>query len=127
MEVGVNRRGSSINTLKKKKEEEQMKVFVTALICIVMVGLFIMAAMAAGDAARGKILFNDPKLAGGTAGISCNTCHPNGKGLEKAGDRSDLAQFINTCLVNANKGKPLDPKSADMADLIAYIKSLKTK
>jgi cytochrome c peroxidase len=104
-----------------------MKIFTIALICTVSIGLFVMAALAAGDAARGKILFNDPKLAGGTAGVSCNTCHPNGKGLEKAGDRKDLAEFINRCLVNANKGKPLDPKSADMADLIAYMKSLKGK
>jgi mono/diheme cytochrome c family protein len=104
-----------------------MKLLRIVLICTVTIGLFITVALAAGDAARGKILFNDPKLAGGTAGVSCATCHPNGKGVEKAGDRKDLAQFINTCLVNANKGKAIDPKSADMADLIAYIKSLKGK
>ena len=104
-----------------------MKIFKITGICMVAIGLICAAALAAGDAAKGKILFNDPKLAGGTAGISCNSCHPNGKGVEKSGDRKDLAQFINTCLVNANKAKPLDPKSADMADLIAYIKSLKGK
>lgn len=104
-----------------------MKIFKIACISTLALGLVVTLALAAGDAARGKILFSDPKFAGGTAGVSCNTCHPNGKGLEKAGDRKDLAEFINTCLVNANKGKAIDPKSADMADLIAYIKSLKGK
>jgi cytochrome c553 len=104
-----------------------MKLLAIAVICAAVIGIFIMAAMAAGDAARGKILFNDPKLASGTAGISCNSCHPNGKGVEKAGAREDLARIINACIVKALKGKPLDPKSADMADLIAYIKSLKGK
>jgi cytochrome c553 len=104
-----------------------MKVFKIAFIFTVAIGLLVVVALAASDAARGKILFSDPKFAGGTAGVSCNTCHPNGKGLEKAGNRKDLAEFVNTCLVNANKGKAIDPKSADMADLIAYIKSLKGK
>jgi cytochrome c len=47
--------------------------------------------------------------------------------LEKAGDRTDLPQFINKCIVNALKGKAIDTKSADMGDMIAYIKSLKAK
>ncbi len=104
-----------------------MKIFQIACICMLAIGLIVAIALAAGDAAKGKILFNDPKLGGATAGISCNSCHPNGKGLEQAGARKDLVEFINRCLVNANKGKPLDPKSAEMADLIAYIKSLKGK
>jgi cytochrome c peroxidase len=104
-----------------------MKVLRTAAMCVLALGLVAALALAAGNAERGKKLFNDPRLAGGTAGISCNTCHPDGKGLEKAGDRADLAKIINACIVKTNKGKALDPKSADMADLIAYIKSLKEK
>ena len=104
-----------------------MKVFKIAFICTLAIGLLVVVALAAGDAAKGKILFNDAKLAGGTAGVSCNTCHANGKGLEKAGDRTDLAKIINACIVQTNKGKALDPKSADMADLSAYIKSLKAR
>jgi cytochrome c553 len=104
-----------------------MKVFIIALICALSIGLFIMAALAAGDPTKGKMLFNDPKLGNGTAGVSCNTCHPDGAGLEKAGDRKDLAQFINSCVVRALKGKGFDPASAETADLIAYIKSLGTK
>jgi hypothetical protein len=111
----------------KKGRKIKMKTLKIVLISTFLIGLFIMMAFAAGDPAKGKVLFNDPKLGGGTAGISCNTCHPDGKGLEKAGGREDLAQFINKCIVNALKGKGIDPNSADMADLIAYIKSLQMK
>ena len=104
-----------------------MKIFRIAVICTVALGLVVTLALAAGDAAKGKILFSDPKFAGGTAGVSCNGCHPGGKGLEKAGDRTDLAKIINACIVQTNKGKALDQKSADMADLSAYIKSLKAR
>jgi cytochrome c553 len=104
-----------------------MKVFKIAVVCTVAIGLLVVVALAAGDAAKGKTLFNDPKLAGGTAGVSCNTCHPDGKGLENAGARTDLAKIVNACIVKTNKGKALDPKSAEMADLVAYIKSLKAK
>jgi cytochrome c peroxidase len=109
------------------REEKKMKIFKIAALSVLVTGLLVAMALAAGDAAKGKTLFNDPKLGGATAGISCNTCHPNGKGVEKAGDRKDLAEFINRCIVQANKGKALDPKSAEMADMIAYIKSLKGK
>ena len=104
-----------------------MKILQTVAICVLALGLVVTLALAAGDAAKGKALFNNPKLGNGTAGVSCNTCHPNGKGLEKAGDRTDLPQFINKCIVNALKGKAIDTKSADMGDLIAYIKTLKAK
>ncbi len=76
---------------------------------------------------KGKALFNDPKLGGGTAGVSCNSCHPDGKGLEKAADMKSLEKQVNLCIKNALKGKGIDPKSAEMADLIAYLKSLKGK
>jgi hypothetical protein len=83
--------------------------------------------MAAGDAGRGKALFNDPKLGGGTAGISCNSCHPGGKGLEKAGDMKGLEKQINACVQGPLKGKGIDLKSPEMADIVAYILSLKRK
>lgn len=61
-------------------------------------------------------------------------CHPNGKGLEKAGTKKKLMtpagpaktleEAINLCIVNANKGKALDPKSEQMKDMVTYIKSL---
>lgn len=84
-------------------------------------------AMAAGDVGKGKALFSDPKLGGGTAGVSCNSCHPDGKGMEKAGDMKGLEKQVNACIKGALKGKGIDPKSSEMADIIAYIKSLKGK
>jgi len=102
-----------------------MKVFKIALVSMMAAGLTFSFAFAAGDLAKGKVLFNDTKLGGGTAGMSCNACHPDGKGLEKAADRKDLEGFVNSCIKNALKGKGIDPKSEEMADLIAYVKSLK--
>lgn len=104
-----------------------MKVVKVTLISILSIGLFIIVAFAAGDPAKGKVLFNDPKLGGGTAGVSCNTCHFDGEGLEKASEKKDLAATINSYIVKFLKGKDLDPNSEKMADLIAYIKSLEKK
>ncbi len=71
---------------------------------------------------NGKALFNDPKL--GTTGRSCNDCHENGKGIEKAAGRKDLDSVVNGCITQALKGKALDVKSPDMQSLIIYINSL---
>ncbi len=86
---------------------------------------------------RGKALFNDPKFAGATSGRSCNSCHPDGKGLEKAaekkvfhvmaGKQNSLEEVVNVCIENAIRGKPIDPKSDQMKDIVAYIKSLGKK
>ncbi len=86
---------------------------------------------------RGKALFNDPKLGGGTSGNSCNTCHPNGKGLEGVGSKKEwknpggmfksLEEAVNVCIEMALKGKPLDVNSEQMKDLISYLKSLKAQ
>jgi cytochrome c len=114
-----------------------MKIVKITLLSMIIVGLFFPFAFAAGDVAKGKALFNDSKLAGGTAGKSCNSCHPDGKGLEKAGMKKEfnlggmkqrsLKEAINTCIVNALKGKALDAKSQEMKDIVAYIKSLEKK
>jgi len=104
-----------------------MKLLKIGLLFILSVGLSIPLAFAAGDAAKGKVLFNDARLGGATAGMSCNSCHPDGKGLEKVADKKDLPKVVNACIKNALKGKGIAPKSAEMADLIAYIKSLKGK
>ncbi len=84
---------------------------------------------------RGKALFNDPKLGGGTAGRSCNTCHPDGKGLLGVGEKSmwktpggefkTLEEAVNICITMALKGKALGVKSKQMADITSYLKSLK--
>jgi len=86
---------------------------------------------------RGKALFNDPKLGSGTSGKSCNTCHPEGKGLYGVGDKKEwknpggtfntLEDVVNMCIVMALKGRPLEAKSEQMKDLVAYLRSLKAK
>ena len=106
-----------------------------ALLSVIALGLIFSFAYAAGDAEKGKSLFNDPKFAGGVK--ACNSCHPNGKGLEKAGDKKEfhimgktqksLEETVNACIVNANQGKVIDVKSDQMKQLVAYIKSLKAK
>jgi len=102
---------------------------------LIALGLIFSYAFAAVDTAKGKALFNDVKFAGGTAGKSCNSCHPEGKGLEKAADKKqfnlggkmqkNLEEAINVCIVMADKGKAIDVKSDQMKELVAYIKSLK--
>jgi len=106
-----------------------MKALKIALFSAVSLSLIFSLAIAAGNVEKGKALFNDPKLGGGTAGVSCNSCHPDGKGVEKAADwkDKDLEKQVNLCIKNALKGKGIDPKSAEMADIIAYVKSLKGK
>jgi cytochrome c553 len=114
-----------------------MKILQIVLMSCISVCLVLSFAFAAGDTAKGKALFNDPKLGGGTAGMSCGSCHPNGKGLEKTAEKKEfnlggkkqksLDEAVNMCIVNANSGKALDPKSDQMKDLVAYIMSLKGK
>lgn len=113
-----------------------MRILRLILLAIVALGLVVSGAFAA-DIEKGKALFNDPKLGGGTAGKSCNSCHPGGKGLEKSAEKKEfmimgksqksLEEAINVCIEMANKGKPIDPKGKDMADIVAYIKSLAKK
>lgn len=104
-----------------------MRAFGLTVFALLTIGWFVVSAFAAGDAAKGKVLFNDPHFAQGTAGMSCNSCHPNGKGLESAADKKNLPAIINNCIENALKGKAIDSHSAQMADLVAYIDSLKGK
>jgi len=104
-----------------------MKGFRIGLFAVVSFSLMLTLAMAAGNAEKGKALFKDPKFGGGTSGISCNSCHPDGKGVEKAADMKDLEKMVNACIKNALKGKGIDSKSAEMADVVAYLKSLKGK
>jgi cytochrome c len=84
---------------------------------------------------RGKALFMDKNFAGGIK--ECNSCHPNGKGLEKAGTKkkfkimgkrqNSLEEAVNFCIVNANKGKAIKEDSDEMKDIVSYIKSLGKK
>ena len=104
-----------------------MKGLKIAMLSMVSLGLIFSLAIAAGDVEKGKALFNDPKFGGGTTGMSCNSCHPDGKGLEKAADRKNIENIVNSCIKNALIGYGIDTKSAEMADIVAYIKSFKGK
>ncbi|RJQ56876.1 MAG: hypothetical protein C4526_00555 [Nitrospiraceae bacterium] len=114
-----------------------MKVFMTTFIFITALCLIFSVAFAAKHLPeeRGKTLFNDPKAFGGS--VSCASCHPDGKGLEKSGMKKEwknpagtfksLEEAINACITMANKGKAIDVKSQEMKDMVAYIKSLGMK
>jgi len=101
---------------------------------IAVITLGVAFAFAAGSAENGKKLFNDPALAGSANSRSCNTCHPDGKGLESAGtkqftsfmrqDMASLEEVVNTCITNPLGGKALEADSKEMQDIVAYIKSI---
>jgi len=112
-----------------------MKLFKITFMALIALGFLLTLAFAAGDAEKGKALFNDPNFAGGAK--ACSSCHPNGQGLEKAADKKEfhimggtqksLEEAINTCIVNAIQGNAIDVDSAQMKEMVAYIKSLKAK
>lgn len=107
-----------------------MKILRIAVPLIIALGLVFSSAFAA-DMAKGKALFNDPKLGGGSAGKSCNSCHKDGSGIDAAkkefmgGKAKSLENAVNMCIEMRVKGKAIDTKSADMANIVVYIKSLK--
>lgn len=113
-----------------------MKSIRIMVLTMIALGLVFSGTFAA-DVEKGKALFNDPKLGGATSGKSCGSCHPDGKGLENAADKKEfnimgkkqkgLEGAVNFCIEMALKGKAIDPKGADMANIVAYIKSLKGK
>ena len=67
-----------------------MRILRALLLFLVISGLISSVAFAMKHLPeeRGKTLFNDPKFAGGTK--SCNACHPDGKGVEKAADKKEF-------------------------------------
>lgn len=71
---------------------------------------------------QGLSLFKDPSL--GTKGRSCNDCHREGKGLERAGARPDLPEIVNRCISGALKGKELPSGSVEMRSILLYLKGL---
>ncbi|MGE5892458.1 MAG: c-type cytochrome [bacterium] len=103
-----------------------MKTVKVMVLLLIALGLVVSAAFA-GDIEKGKALFNDPKL--GTTGKSCGSCHADGAKLEKAAGKDDkaLAETVNKCIAANLKGKALDVNSADMQNIVAYMKTLTAK
>ncbi len=73
---------------------------------------------------KGKALFNDPRL--GTNGKTCNDCHKDGSGMEKAAEKKDLESIVNACIRANLKGKALKAKSVEMQSLLLYVRSVGT-
>ena len=80
--------------------------------------------------AMGEKLWVDTKL--GSSGLSCGTCHPDGKGLKMTpfpkylkmpDDVLTLDQMINFCMKNPMKGKALAWNSLEITALAAYVQS----
>jgi len=109
----------------------------TVLLLATILAFTVSVSLAAGNVSKGKALFNDPKFAGATSGDSCDSCHPGGSGLEHAGNKKkfniagkvqkSLEEAVNACIVYAINGKALDPESDAMQDIVAYIKSFRSK
>jgi len=89
----------------------------------------------AGNADKGKVLFESSTLGSGTTGKSCMTCHQGGKGLgsdlfERKNftimgmDKKDLADVVNVCIEKPLGGTRLDPQGEEMRNLLAYMKTL---
>ena len=98
-----------------------LKLVVLVVLVMAVGSSFVFAAHHEATIDKGKALFNDSKL--GTAGKSCNTCHKDGKGMEKAAATKEVEDTINSCITGALKGKALEVKSVDMQSLVLYIKS----
>lgn len=113
-----------------------MKAFIIWAVSIASAVLLVSSIYAA-DAAKGRTLFNDSKLGSGATGSSCATCHGEGRGLEAVDGKkafvvmgkavARLEDAVNVCIEGRLKGRALGSKSADMTNLIAYIRSLKAR
>ncbi len=86
------------------------------------------------DAAAGRALFHDTALGGSSNSKSCYSCHKRESELAGSADKDydamfgfvtrDIEDVINLCIVLPLKGKPYAKDSQEMADLIAYLRSL---
>ena len=72
----------------------------------------------------GEKLFNNPGLGASKNDTSCASCHPNGKGMSKAGANPRLTQMINLCIKGPLKGEPLNEETVAMDSLKMYLNSL---
>ena len=102
-----------------------MRAIFTSVVAVAAAWMMVSVVFATqheATAAKGKALFNDTRL--GTNGRSCNDCHKDGTGLEKAGGVKDLETMVNTCIAKALNGKALKTTSVEMQSLVLYIKGL---
>jgi mono/diheme cytochrome c family protein len=105
---------------------------IIAMFFSVLLGAGITAFGEKASVKKGKALFNDPGL--GSTGSSCNTCHTDGRGLEKVAKKrkwiiggkvhSTLEEAINYSITTGLRGNALRVESVEMRSLVLYIKSL---
>ena len=78
----------------------------------------VFAAQPEASREKGKALFNDPAL--GSTGKSCNDCHPNGKGAEKAAVKSDedIVRIVNACITQTLTFGDLDDPASNVSQLL---------
>ena len=117
-------RGSAADN---REEVGSMKTKTIALLAVcVTVALMAAAPLGAGESSieQGKELFSAKTLGGSTNETSCSSCHPGGKGLEKAGKKSNLGDMINRCIAGPLGGQRVEEASPEMGSLKMYIESL---
>jgi cytochrome c553 len=107
-------------------------------VAMLVIGLMMTGAVTlayAADADKGKVLFADPELGGGTTGRSCLSCHAGGDGLGSdlfqrqefvimGMTKKTLPEVINVCIENPMRGTAIDPQGEEMVDLMAYMQTL---
>ncbi|MEN8258556.1 MAG: cytochrome c peroxidase [Thermodesulfobacteriota bacterium] len=82
------------------------------------------AAAEKASVGLGKKLFANPGLGASQNAVSCTTCHPDGKGMAKAGANPNLTKMINMCIKGPLKGEALNEKTVAMESLKMYLESL---
>jgi thiosulfate dehydrogenase len=79
---------------------------------------------------RGNRVFHDAKEVGGTTGMSCDMCHPDGTNTHpetypkyqvQLGRVAMLRDMINWCIENPVRGKPLPDSDERLRAMEAYI------
>lgn len=91
-------------------------------------------AQGVADVNNGRALFWDETLGESTNNKSCRSCHKRESELIGTADKNydslfgfitrDVEEVINLCIVLPLKGKPYVKDSQEMADLIAYLRSI---
>jgi len=52
----------------------------------------------------GMLLFHDPAMGGSRNEKSCNSCHPEGRGLEQATLKQNVTEVIKSCILGPMDG-----------------------
>lgn len=91
-------------------------------------------AQGQGDLKNGRLLFRDEALGGSTNDKSCRSCHKNESELAGSASKNydslfgyitrDVEEVINLCIILPLKGKPYAKDSQEMADILAYLRSI---